>query len=1373
MDIGSPNAGPSQTGLSLRGSSAMDIEGPNAGPSQTGLAGLPAPESYSLSVKSLSIVAPPPEWSIPLAIPITVPRSVQKRLNKSKELLAKELLRNVNVEVRAGEVLAFFGDVRRAPFECSSLYAKADIGSRFSFKNSTLLDTIACRNTTLEISSGSVTFAPEDFGSIPTGATRSKGKVNTRKLIGYVRQDDFLLPYLTVRETLTFAAALRLPRSVTRQQREAIVEQTINELGLRDAAETIVGGPFRKGISGGEKRRLSIGCVLVTLPSVLVLDEPTTGLDSFTAFALLETLSALAKRGRIIVLSVHQPRSDCFKLFDTITLLSRGSVVYSGPQASILDYFNKLGHPLPALANPLDFIIDISSVDTRDVIAEVESSERVNKLVLAWTAYELATRTKSLTDEHDSKIAKVEAGLNGDADGAITRRDSRSQGNMRQERVDARPGWIAQTGYLTVRGLRNVSRNYGQSLGFLAQAVIIGVVVGLAFYHPPETPAGIQSIKTVVFQSIPAFFYLSIIVWCFILVEDLVVFDRENEDGLVQAVPYLLGSFLSYLPTNAFVSIVYCLIIYFMCGFRRDNLAINVLSFCANGIMVQLSSFGYAAMCCAINRSFAQASLLANGFSISFVLTAGYLIVDLPVWIAWLRWLGPYFYGFHWIATLQFKGRTFACEGVTGMAKNQCIGDNVLTGLQFPTATPLLVYPLGLLGFIVGVHLFALLLLSFYHPGGVKHAASQPSREQSAVLEKDRQADAAKGKQLVDIRVRGLGLTVTSRSIASRGQKVEKIILNDVDAFFPAGKVCAIMGPSGVSIDRALSLSLQTLLVLTCFSYSCQAGKSSLLQVLSGRLKSGATSVFSTYGSVTFNDRPYDSSLASLMAFIEQEDAHHLPALTVRETLRYAARLRLPGQSLSQCDARAEEVLRILGLKLCADNLVGGPLLKGISGGEKRRLSLAVQLIDDPPVLFADEPTSGLDSFTAYNIMLTLKDLADQGRTIIVSVHQPRSDVWDIFDHVLLLAKGGLTAYSGPRTDILKALESCGAVCPTDFNPADFVLDVISVSYRDSLEEKRSAAQVERIIQAWRTSNREFAQSFSPSPQASPLGTHKQRTAPFIRALPVVLSRSFKNLRRQSDIFVARLANPPFLALLFFLFFGRLSLGPGSAQTRVGALQETTALPFVGMLACLSIFPTERGLFFHEWRSSGRHGVAAFLVAYSLQETAVSIVSSLLWSVVFVFGIKLQQTPRIFIEFWLTSYALISTGESIGIIFSSFFENGGLAVSLVSASITMSAQLNGIISVTVPKWLQIIGWATVTKSQARVQIINEFKGLVFDCTSQDIASGACVVATGEELLQTFSIAPSGTGKFLGIALALTLLFRILSYIALRVRVATL
>lgn len=123
----------------------------------------------------------------------------------------------------------------------------------------------------------------------------------------------------------------------------------------------------------------------------------------------------------------------------------------------------------------------------------------------------------------------------------------------------------------------------------------------------------------------------------------------------------------------------------------------------------------------------------------------------------------------------------------------------------------------------------------------------------------------------------------------------------------------------------------------------------------------------------------------------------------------------------------------MLGLKDCADNMVGGELVKGISGGEKRRLSLAVQLLSDPPVLLADEPLSGLDAFVARNVMQTLKDLATSGRTVIVSVHQPRSDIWQMFDQILLLVKGGKTAYSGPTSAILDEFEEVGQVCPANF----------------------------------------------------------------------------------------------------------------------------------------------------------------------------------------------------------------------------------------------------------------------------------------------------------------------------------------------------
>lgn len=160
-----------------------------------------------------------------------------------------------------------------------------------------------------------------------------------------------------VRETLTYAARLRLPTSLSRETIDVVVEETLDELGLRDAADTVVGGPLRKGISGGEKRRLSIGCVLVTLPSVLILDEPTSGLDAYTSYLLLRTLNALARRGRTVILSIHAPRSDAFELFDRICLLSKGKVVYSGMRSLCLPWFAELGHTLEDNVNPLGKLV--------------------------------------------------------------------------------------------------------------------------------------------------------------------------------------------------------------------------------------------------------------------------------------------------------------------------------------------------------------------------------------------------------------------------------------------------------------------------------------------------------------------------------------------------------------------------------------------------------------------------------------------------------------------------------------------------------------------------------------------------------------------------------------------------------------------------------------------------------------------------------------------------------------------------------------------------------------------------------------------------------------------------------------------------------
>ncbi|KAM0752952.1 P-loop containing nucleoside triphosphate hydrolase protein [Meredithblackwellia eburnea MCA 4105] len=1347
---------------------------------------LKPPPAYAVQVSNLTLLAPPPKITIPLAIPIPLPSFLHPK--SARDRLPTELVRSVNIRVEPGELLAIAGGSGSGKTTLLNALAGRlgdlkvlDNGGKLEFlplpstvatpsharRKSSVASPVGSPNTgSFASPSAAQWWSPKSPGQATTTSLGFEHRKGISKVVGFVRQDDFLLPYLTVRETLSFAAALRLPRSVNPETREAIVDQTILELGLRDVANVIVGGPFRKGISGGEKRRLSIGCILVTLPSVLVLDEPTTGLDSTTAFHLLETLSRLARKGgRVVILSIHQPRSDAFTLFDKVTLLTSGSVVYSGRTSGILSHFADHGYVPADNTNPLDFVVDITSIDTRDDDSELATRERVGKLVLAWRTHELelATGQSRFTQHRNSVISTVmsrDAEENSRPGGMVDLArvtSTKSVGAAGEEQdlhepsSDARASLVSQTGLLTRRSFINISRNYGQSVGFFLQFFTIGVVMGAAFFKPPQTPAGVQTLKTITYQSTPACFYLSIIVSCWIQCSELVVFDREREDNLYSTVPYVVGSWLSYLPGNVLFPTMYAIIIYFMCGFRRDDLAVNLLSFIAQCILQQLAAWGYALITAAINRSFAQASLLANGFSIPFILTAGYLIIDLPVWIRWARWISPYFYGYQWITRLQFINRSFSCEGVTGAARNACEGNNVLVGLRFHLSTPLYVYPLGLVGFVIVTQAISVLILHSYHPGGVKHAAQRaPSEDEKAVAAVEKATAGGHNVPLdateqVDVNVENLQLFVGKKG--GEGKAERKCILAEVGALFPGGQVSVIMGPSG-------------------------AGKSSLLQLLAGRLSTGRRSYFESTGAILLNGQPLDASSKGLIAFVEQEDAHHLPALTVRETLRYAARLRLRGRTTAECNARAEEVLRMLGLKPCADNLVGGELLKGISGGEKRRLSLGVQLISDPSVLLADEPLSGLDAFTALGVMQTLKDIANSGRTVIVSVHQPRSDIWRLFDNVLLLAKGGRSVYSGSRANILKTFEAVGLQCPQDFNPADFLLDAISVDVRSTDAEAISAERVGRLLEHYRTTT--LAQKREQKDgQETPVLETPLDDAPFLTAFPVVLGRSFKNLRRQQDVFVARLLNPPFMSLMFWLFFARLKKGPSGAQDRVGLLQETTALPFVGMLACVSVFPAERNLFFHERKSSARHSVTTFLLSYTVQEACVSIISSGLLSVVFVYGMNLQGAPDKFFQFWWSMFCLISYGESVGIVFSTFFENGGLAVSLISVGFTLLSQLNGIISVTLPHWLAVIGWVGPGKPQSYLNIINEMSGLVFNCTDDEVQSGLCIYKTGDQLLQTFGILNQSPGKLVGILAGLIVLFRLSALLALRIKTASL
>eukprot|EP00123_Amoebidium_parasiticum_P016523 comp23474_c1_seq3/m.39236 comp23474_c1_seq3/g.39236 ORF comp23474_c1_seq3/g.39236 comp23474_c1_seq3/m.39236 type:complete len:241 (-) comp23474_c1_seq3:6-728(-) len=211
------------------------------------------------------------------------------------------------------------------------------------------------------------------------GAGRMEGEIRVngykrdksfRRIAAYVEQDDILMPQLTVQETFYFQAQLRLPNSWSDQQKTDRAMSIINELGLGHTMGTRIGNHLFKGISGGERKRVAIGCELITNPRILFLDEPTSGLDAFTSYNVMNFVRQLADHGRAVITTIHQPRSTVYKLFDKLLLLSKGETVYYGPGSEAIDWFTKCGYPCPKNTNPSDHFLDIATIDSRSAALE-------------------------------------------------------------------------------------------------------------------------------------------------------------------------------------------------------------------------------------------------------------------------------------------------------------------------------------------------------------------------------------------------------------------------------------------------------------------------------------------------------------------------------------------------------------------------------------------------------------------------------------------------------------------------------------------------------------------------------------------------------------------------------------------------------------------------------------------------------------------------------------------------------------------------------------------------------------------------------------------------------------------------------------------
>jgi len=536
-----------------------------------------------------------------------------KKMRNGIETPPKPILHKIeSLEIPAGKMVAIMGTT----------------GSG----KTTLLNCLASRLDASMSMEGQVLFRGEkwNFDAVKTN-------------VGYVLQTDHLLPNLTVCETLYYAAMLRLPSSMTTEQKVDQLNNVLSFLRLRDCQHTWIGTNQiggRRGISGGEKRRVSIGVQMLTNPSVLLLDEPTSGLDAFTAHHTMETLRSLAQEGRTVICSIHQPRSDVWNMFDIVILMSKGHVVYFGERTQLIPYFKSIDpvFACPPLENPADFYLDLITVDTRTPRAEEKSQARLELLV----------------EEHKKKMKRATNTRNNNTTADI-------MDDVELNGGDAGAGYVMQTLILLERGWRNIVRDRLIVIARFVEVLLMSIITGWIFWKVDDSISGIESRKAFMYVVISLQPYLILAATVLQYSEELRIFDRELHDGMYSVVPYWIATKVSTIPIDFLTPILFPVIVYWMVGMRAGF--IHFLWFTVVLLVIQYMSASFAFMTSCLVRDFAGASLICNSFTAFWSYSGGYLINQdtYPPYLTWIGNFSPWRWGVDSLYTNEFKDNEYNC----------------------------------------------------------------------------------------------------------------------------------------------------------------------------------------------------------------------------------------------------------------------------------------------------------------------------------------------------------------------------------------------------------------------------------------------------------------------------------------------------------------------------------------------------------------------------------------------------------------------------------------------------------------------------------------------------------------------------------------
>ncbi|KAL2995001.1 hypothetical protein AAZX31_10G194200 [Glycine max] len=461
-----------------------------------------------------------------------------------------------------------------------------------------------------------------------------------KRKVGFVPQDDVHYPHLTVLETLTYAALLRLPKSLSREEKKEHAEMVIAELGLTRCRNSPVGGCMAlfRGISGGERKRVSIGQEMLVNPSLLFVDEPTSGLDSTTAQLIVSVLHGLARAGRTVVATIHQPSSRLYRMFDKVIVLSDGHPIYSGHAGRVMDYLGSVGYvPAFNFMNPADFLLDLAN----GVVADVKHDDQIDH------HEDQASVKQSLISSFKKNLypaLKEDIHQNNSHPSAFT------SGTPRRSDNQWTSSWWEQFRVLLKRGLQE--RRHESFSGLrIFQVLSVSILSGLLWWH--SDPAHVQDqVGLLFFFSIFwGFFPLFNAIFAFPLERPMLI--KERSSGMYKLSSYYVARMVGDLPMELVLPTIFVTISYWMGGLK-PSLVTFVLTLLIMLFNVLVSQ-GIGLALGAILMDVKQATTLASVTMLVFLLAGGYYIQQMPAFIAWLKYISFSHYCYKLLVGVQYS----------------------------------------------------------------------------------------------------------------------------------------------------------------------------------------------------------------------------------------------------------------------------------------------------------------------------------------------------------------------------------------------------------------------------------------------------------------------------------------------------------------------------------------------------------------------------------------------------------------------------------------------------------------------------------------------------------------------------------------------